>query len=209
MTKLSDTQLVVLSAACQRADRNLLPLPANLKGGAEQKVIASLLAKGLVEERAAAPADPVWRTHEDGGRVTLRATKAAFQALGIELETAGGAVDTTVPVGAAGEAHTAAQSVTGGQAAGAGPDGPALGGEPAGSPTPARVPHTRADSKQARLIAMLQQPEGASLDEIVAATGWQAHTVRGAIAGALKKKLGLTVTSDKIGGRGRVYRVAG
>ena len=68
---------------------------------------------------------------------------------------------------------------------------------------------TRPDTKQAKLVAMLQRPDGASLDEIVAATGWQAHTVRGAIAGALKKKLGLTVTSDKVEGRGRVYRVAG
>ena len=40
------------------------------------------------------------------------------------------------------------------------------------------------------------------------ATGWQPHTVRGAMAGALKKKRGLTVTSEKIGGRGRVYRIA-
>ena len=54
---------------------------------------------------------------------------------------------------------------------------------------------------------MLQRPEGASLDEIVAATGWQAHTVRGAIAGALKKKLELAVTSEKVEGRGRVYRL--
>jgi len=56
---------------------------------------------------------------------------------------------------------------------------------------------------------MLQSPEGASLDEIVTATGWQAHTVRGAIAGALKKKLGLTITSEKVEGRGRVYRLCG
>ena len=46
-----------------------------------------------------------------------------------------------------------------------------------------------------------------TLDEIVAATGLQAQTVRGAIAGALKKKLGLTVTSEKVDGRGRVYRI--
>ena len=45
--------------------------------------------------------------------------------------------------------------------------------------------------------------------EIVAATGWQPHTVRGALAGALKKKLGLAVTSEKVEGRGRVYRIAG
>ena len=65
----------------------------------------------------------------------------------------------------------------------------------------------RKGGKQALLIEMLRRPDGASLDEIVAATGWQAHTVRGAIAGALKKKLGLTVTSEKVENRGRVYRI--
>ena len=64
----------------------------------------------------------------------------------------------------------------------------------------------REDSKQARLIAMLKRKEGASIEEIVEAFGWQPHTVRGAIAGALKRKLGLTVTSEKVDGR-RVYRI--
>jgi len=54
---------------------------------------------------------------------------------------------------------------------------------------------------------MLRDPDGATLDDIVAATGWQKHTVRGALAGALKKKLGLAVTSEKVEGRGRVYRL--
>ena len=67
----------------------------------------------------------------------------------------------------------------------------------------------RAGTKQARLIAMLKTPEGGSLTEIASAFGWQPHTVRGAIAGALKKKLGLTVTSEKVEDRGRVYRIAG
>jgi Protein of unknown function (DUF3489) len=49
----------------------------------------------------------------------------------------------------------------------------------------------RKDSKQARLIAMLGRVKGASIDEVVEALKWQPHTVRGAIAGALKKKLGL------------------
>jgi hypothetical protein len=69
-------------------------------------------------------------------------------------------------------------------------------------------PATRADSKQARLIEMLKRPKGASIDEIVKALGWQPHTVRGAIAGALKKKLSLAVTSEKVEARGRVYRIA-
>jgi len=69
----------------------------------------------------------------------------------------------------------------------------------------ARTP--REGTKQATLIAMLRAPNGANIEEIMAATGWQSHTVRGAMAGALKKKLGLEVTSEKIEGRGRVYAI--
>ena len=57
------------------------------------------------------------------------------------------------------------------------------------------------------MIEMLRRPQGATLAEIVEATGWQAHTVRGAMAGALKKKLGLTITSEKDEAKGRVYRL--
>ncbi|WBQ10881.1 DUF3489 domain-containing protein [Hyphomonadaceae bacterium ML37] len=62
--------------------------------------------------------------------------------------------------------------------------------------------------KQATLIAMLRAPAGATIGEIVAATGWQPHIVRGAMSGALKKKLGLTITSQKVEGRGRCYHIA-
>lgn len=67
-------------------------------------------------------------------------------------------------------------------------------------------PRRRASKKQDSLIAMLQAENGATIDEIAAASGWQAHSIRGAISGILKKKLGLTVTSEKVEGRGRVYR---
>ena len=60
-------------------------------------------------------------------------------------------------------------------------------------------------SKQAALIAMLRAEGGATIVEIADALEWQAHTVRGAMAGALKKKLGLTIHSEKVDGRGRVY----
>lgn len=69
------------------------------------------------------------------------------------------------------------------------------------------TPGVRADSKQAKLIEMLKRPDGATIDEIVKKFDWQPHTVRGAIAGALKKKLGLDVQSEKVEGRGRVYRI--
>jgi Protein of unknown function (DUF3489) len=64
-------------------------------------------------------------------------------------------------------------------------------------------------SKEAMLIEMLSRPEGATIAQIVAVTGWQAHTVRGAFAGALKTKRGLTVTSEKLDGGERVYRLPG
>ena len=66
----------------------------------------------------------------------------------------------------------------------------------------------RAESKQSQLIAMLRQPDGATIVELTKALDWLPHTVRGAIAGALKKKLGLKVESDKVDSRGRVYRLA-
>jgi hypothetical protein len=74
--------------------------------------------------------------------------------------------------------------------------------------TPRRRTGNRPDSKQARMIAMLRRPEGATVDQIAEAMGWARHTVRGVIAGALKKKLGLTITSEKSEGGARVYRVA-
>ncbi len=66
----------------------------------------------------------------------------------------------------------------------------------------------RPGSKQALLVDLLRRKGGATIAEVVKATGWQPHSVRGAISGALKKKLGLAVASDKVEGRGRVYRIA-
>jgi hypothetical protein len=62
-------------------------------------------------------------------------------------------------------------------------------------------------SKQEAVIAMLRRPEGATVDDVVSATGWQHHTVRGVFSGTLKKKLGLTLASAKEE-RGRAYGIA-
>ncbi|WP_295509517.1 DUF3489 domain-containing protein [uncultured Sulfitobacter sp.] len=78
----------------------------------------------------------------------------------------------------------------------------------AAAPAP-KTPMIRANTKQAQIIALLQRPEGASIAEIVAVTGWLAHSVRGLISGGLKKKLGLPVTSEKQDGRGTVYSLSG
>ncbi|SEO89798.1 Protein of unknown function [Salinihabitans flavidus] len=76
--------------------------------------------------------------------------------------------------------------------------------EPEATPQPVR---RRSGTKQDALIEMLRAEGGATIDEIVAETRWQPHTVRGAMSGALKKKLSLEVTSEKVEGRGRVYKL--
>ncbi|MBM1222725.1 DUF3489 domain-containing protein [Ponticoccus sp. SC2-23] len=165
MTKLTDTQAIILSAASQRDGQIALPLPDSLRGGAAAKVVGAMLTKGFLEEVEAdiRKGEPVWRETGDGHGVTLVATDAGLAAIGIEPDTSA-----------------------------------------APEPSPkTRTP--REGTKQATLIAMLRMPNGATIEEIMAATGWQSHTVRGAMAGALKKRLGLEVSSEKIEGRGRVY----
>jgi hypothetical protein len=63
-------------------------------------------------------------------------------------------------------------------------------------------------TKLAQLEALLRRPEGATLDQISTSIGWQVHSVRGAMSGTLKKKQGLTISSDKGEDGQRVYRIA-
>ncbi len=87
--------------------------------------------------------------------------------------------------------------------------GPGTLGDPEIEATVTAIkPHSRDNSKQAQVIAMLKRPEGATIQQIVEATGWQQHTVRGTFAGAFKKKLGLNITSSKETGAERIYRVS-
>ena len=185
MTQLSDTQAIILSAAAQRPERIALPLPDSLRGGAAAKVVSTMIAKGLLQEVEvnARRGEPIWRETGDGHGTTLVATDAGLAAIGIEPD----------------DVDAARKSAT-----------EALLEDPTPHTAPERASSMRtprAGTKQAALIAMLRAPEGATIEEITAATGWQVHTVRGAIAGALKKKLGLDVTSEKVEGRGRVYRI--
>jgi hypothetical protein len=211
MTKLSDAQAVILSAAAQRDDGAVLPLPETLrlKGGALDKVLGSLKAKSLIDHQGAPRGDDP---------PPLRITRAGLEAIGVEPEDEG-----DVPTGAT-EAETtpaASEADTGATTAeAAGAEGQAQSGEPADTGRDAAAKRTpRAGTKQALLIEMLERPEGATVEQIAAATGWQHHTIRGAISGALKKKLGLTVEAtrtrevgpNKTGakGSGTVYRITG
>jgi hypothetical protein len=187
MLQLSDSQLVVLTAACQRPDRCVFPVTARLKGNAAGNVLKSLLNTGLIKEVRAKRDDTVWRHDEERGRMTLVATNAALDALGIDPGE-----DAVNPGGDGEDDNVDAE-----------PD-------PRPKKPQTREPQahrTRDGSKQAQLIAMLRRARGATIDEIVEALEWQPHTVRGAIAGALKKKLGLDVTSEKDEKRGRIYRI--
>ncbi len=167
--QLSDTQAVILSAACARDDGLIFPITAKIKGGAVGNVCKSLLKRGLIEEIQAVDLNTVWRHDEELGSITLRATPLAYSALGITE--------------AKEEAPTRA------------------------SHTSPKIERSKG-GKQAMLIEMLKRSEGATIQQVVDATGWLPHTVRGAVAGALKKKLGLNVVSEKVDNGERVYRIA-
>ena len=79
--------------------------------------------------------------------------------------------------------------------------------EPATTPHTSGERRTRANSKQAQIIAMLQRPEGATIAQLAGATGWLAHTIRGTLSGVLKNRLGLSIGSEKLAGAARVYRI--
>jgi len=191
MPKLTDTQLVILSAAAQRKDGAVLPLPKSLKirGSAVAKTLIGLRKNDLLEEKPAALGSEAWRETKNGRRMMLVITGAGLQA---------------IDSGANGEAETKSASKK--------PPPKKRRGHGERKPTAVKlksktVPAARQGTKQTLLINLLKRKRGATISDIVQATGWQPHSVRGAISGTLKKKLGLAVSSEKVDGRGRVYRI--
>ena len=193
MPKLTDTQLLILSTAAQRDGGAALPLPKSVKlqGGAVNHVLNSLLKKNLLAEQPAGHDAAAWRESKDGQRLMLVISDTGKQAIGIENDQA-----PKKQSGASKESASKHRARAKRQAA------------DSKSKRQAQRPAARAGTKQSVLIELLSRRDGATIAEAVNATGWQPHSVRGAISGTLKKKLGLAVTSDKIEGRGRVYRTS-
>ena len=204
MPKLTDTQLVILSTATRRDDGAALPLPKSLKlqGGATNHVLKSLLNKGLLDEQPAAHDVAAWRESKDGQRLTLVITDAGRQSIGLAADEQSGPQPAPTP------APTTKRSRDHGRSPAASKRSTKFKSKSKPKPkaTVSRS-STRSGTKQALLVDLLRRKEGATIAEVVKATGWQPHSVRGAISGSLKKKLGLAVASDKVEGRGRVYRI--
>ncbi len=176
MSKLSDTQAVILTAAAQRPNRLAIPLPDRLKGGAAQKVVDSMLARGLLARVPAAPGMPAFGAQaEDGSWTTLVATDTGLDAIGIEPEAA---VPYAFNAGTNSAGEPAAGAPTGADEAPVETPAKRRGRPRKAAPTGADVapaPKTRSGTKQEQVIALLRRKEGATIAQIVAATEWRSH----------------------------------
>jgi hypothetical protein len=202
--KLSDTQLVILSSASQRTDHAAL-LPANLKGSAAKKVVDRLLNEKLLQELRTKDNMPVWRRGDDNRPYSLRITKAGLRAIEVE-EVAEVANNKAVadPDEVASDVSAASKSSERpSRAKRAGAKKTATMSAKATKASPNRA---KPDSKQDKIVALLQRPKGATLDALVKETQWQKHSVRGFLAGTVRKKLKLPLLSEKIDGV-RTYRI--
>ena len=178
-TQLTPAQHTILTHAIEHTGGKIEWFPDNIKGGARKKVLDGLFNRALITTDGTD-----WFVAAEG-----------YDALGLARP---------VPTSAPQETPEAIAAPLVAD--------PALEANVAACEsgwTKETKPRTRENSKQAEVIRMLQRPEGATIGQVCQATGWLAHTVRGTFAGAFKKKLGLTITSDKPQGGERVYRLCG
>ena len=190
-TQLTPAQHAILAKAINTSGGKIEWFPDNIKGGARKKVLDGLFNRALIT-----PDGEGWCVAAEGydalgmksPHIDAEHTSKFEAKLDAIIANAEAAQDDTADADAELEAAVAQAE--------------------ASFKAPEKAPRTRDNSKQAEVIRMLQRPEGATIGQICTATGWQAHTVRGTFAGAFKKKLGLTIVSDKPQGGERVYRIA-
>jgi hypothetical protein len=192
--ELGDSQLVIMTAAAQRADGSLLPFPQSLsvKGAALGKVVDTLCKRKLIEERKVINGAPEWRRDEERRPLGLFITNAGLFALGVDD------AEKTKPAQAA--ASMPRRRKTGAAK-------PCRKEKKASSASPKRRA-AASQSKQDLVIQMLRRQSGVTMEEIIAKTDWQPHSVRGFFSGLVKKKLKLPLTSE-VGKDGvRRYHIA-
>lgn len=199
--QLTATQHAVLAHAIQHTAGKIEWFPEHIKGGAVRKVLDSLFNRALIT-----PGDGDWFVAAEGYDALgcPRPTPTGLRVADPEIEAAVSVAEATWTQGSVQET---AIDLPPEQA----PD-EASEPTPAATPditdaVPARKPTTRPNSKQATVLQMLQRPEGATIAQISAITGWQSHSVRGLLAGNFKKKLGLVIHSEKPESGDRVYHV--
>jgi len=180
--KLTDAQLVMMSAAAQRKDR-CLSAPGTIKGAALSNVGVKLAKLGLAREIEAKPGAPIWRRDESGQGYALKLTAAGLKASAVDE----GSQDTIEPTEAP---QPQAKNV-------ASPD---EGGHPA------RAAGPRDGSKLALVIEHLQRADGAPIIDLTQATGWLPHTTRAALT-ELRKR-GYAVIRERIGAGDSIYRIS-
>jgi hypothetical protein len=207
---LNPTQHAVLAHAIHHANGLVNWFPDNVKGGARQKVLQGLFNRALITPLGT----DLYVAAEGYDALGCARPAACIIAPDPEFDaTVAQAEATWAPDENTNDAENnepapadpveAEIDATLGQ--------PIQATEPSSQPAEqplAKAIRSREHSKQATIIGMLQRAEGATIAQICEATGWQPHTVRGTFAGAFKKKLGLTITSDKTQGGVRTYHAA-
>ncbi len=209
MSKLTDTQLIVLSAASARDDGHAV-LPEKMKAAAASKVGASLVTRKLMREVRAKPDMPVWRRDDDNRVYSLVLTAAGRKAIGVD-ESADGPTGKT-PMSSKNESNNNGERASATPATGAGKRSTGVAAEPIQAALDAVTPDTfpsgiavpRAGSKQALVIDMLSGKTGTTLDALVNATGWLPHSARAALTGLRKR--GLAIERARADGVS-VYRI--
>jgi Protein of unknown function (DUF3489) len=179
--KLTDTQLLMLSAATQREDR-CISAPPSLKGAAAQKIAAKLVALGLAKEVKARRRSFVWRRDEATGQAyALKLTAAGPKAIRVEEAVA---IEAAAEISPPAPGESPKNIID--HNAGAGHVAP---------PTAIALP--REGSKLAAVVGLLRREGGATIDQLAAAMDWLPHTTRAALTGLRKRGFGIDRRDEK------------